>query len=98
MSDPVILHQTPLSFLLDEIRDLIREELKQASAAPIDDKGYLSRKEVCDLLKITLPTLNVWQRSGKIPAHRIGRRVLYRKTDIERSLCKIKSSASLKQS
>lgn len=47
---------------------------------------YVSRKEAADLLKITLPTLNVYTKSGKLTAYKIGRRVLYDSIEIAKAL------------
>ncbi len=50
----------------------------------------LSRQEVANQFHITLPTLHAWTLEGKIRAHRIGRRVLYKQQEIENALSEIK--------
>lgn len=48
-----------------------------------DETKLLSRQEVADIFKITLPTLNEWEKNGDIPkAVRIGGRVYFRNSDI----------------
>jgi len=52
---------------------------------------YLSRKEVCRMLKITLPTLHDWTKSGYLKAYRMGCRVLYKESEIVLALEKVPS-------
>lgn len=47
---------------------------------------YLTRKETSSRLRISLPTLNEYTKTGKIKAYRINGRVLYRKDDIDSAL------------
>ena len=47
---------------------------------------YLSRKEVCQMLKISLPTLNEWSKQGILQAYKKGNRVLYKATEIDDSV------------
>ena len=77
-----------------EIKELISEavrnefnELKSMLNLPSPkiDK-YLTRKEAASNLKITLPTLRVWTKSGKLKAYQIGRRVLYRAEQVDQAL------------
>lgn len=51
-----------------------------------DEMKYYSRKETADLLQISLPTLQSYQRTGLIKGHRIGSRVLFSRGDIEQAL------------
>jgi len=47
---------------------------------------YLTRKEVCDLLKVSAPTLYQWTKSGIVSSHKIGSKVLYKSNEIELAL------------
>jgi hypothetical protein len=47
---------------------------------------YLTRKEACEMLHVSLPTLTRYSELGLIPAKRIGFRILYLQSDIEASL------------
>lgn len=44
---------------------------------------YLTRKEVCKLLQISLPTLNDWAKQEYIKSRKIGNKVLYKPQDID---------------
>lgn len=51
---------------------------------------YRSRKEAAQKLKITLPTLNVYTKSGLLKGYRIGGRVLYRDDELDAALTSVK--------
>lgn len=49
------------------------------------DDVLMTRKEVAEFLKISLVSLNNHNRSGILrPTHKIGRRILYKKSDVLR--------------
>lgn len=51
-----------------------------------ENNRYYSRKEVAEILKVTPKTLISYTKQGRIKSHRIGRRILYKQSDIESSL------------
>jgi len=51
-------------------------------------QSYLTRKEVTQLLKISLPTLWRWTKQNKLQAYFIGSRVLYKLEEVNNSLTK----------
>ena len=81
MENSVIMHGLTPETLQDMIRNTIREEIGNINP-PKEEVKYLTRLQVCDLLKISLPTLHGYVHEGKIKGHRIGRRVLFSETDI----------------
>ena len=67
------------------IRSIIREELAiQHAKEPA--QRFLSRQEVAELLKISLPTLNEYTRKGIVKGSRVGSRVLYDEAQIRESV------------
>ena len=52
-------------------------------------KKYLTRLEVCELLNVTLVTLHTWNKNGKLKAVGIGGRVLYLQEDIDNAIVKL---------
>lgn len=52
---------------------------------------YSTRKEVAQLLKISLPTLDGYINRGLIEASRIGGRIRIKRSEIEKALTEIKS-------
>lgn len=55
---------------------------------------FLSRKEVAKLLKVSLPTLNEYTKEQRVKGYRIGARVLYKQSEVESSLLRIKGGNS----
>lgn len=51
-----------------------------------NEKEYLTRAEVSKMLSINLSTLHHYVKSKKFPAYGIGKRVLFKRTDIEQAL------------
>lgn len=82
METSTILHNVTPETLQELIRITIREEIENINP-PKDELKYLTRREVCDLLKISLPTLHNYVHDGKLKGHRIGRRVLFSEQDIK---------------
>jgi excisionase family DNA binding protein len=69
----------------DELRQIVREEL--LSIQPKESfPNYLTRDEVCSLLKISLPTLNSYTRKGIVKGVKVGSRVLYSEENIKSAL------------
>lgn len=50
------------------------------------DLKYLSREEVCTILRISMPTLNTYTKRGIIKGSKIGNRMLYLETDIKQAI------------
>ena len=72
------------------IRESLRDELQQFRPAhPKTDTKYLTRRETARRLRISLVTLTDWVNHGKIRAHKIGGRVLFRDSDVEAALNRI---------
>lgn len=44
--------------------------------------NYLTRQEVAELLKISLPTVDLYSRKGILKGRRIGSRILYLESDL----------------
>lgn len=78
-----------LATIIDE---RVEERIKQQSATSHPDKvQYLQRKDVCEILRISLPTLNDYTKEGYLSGYKIGNRVLYKQNEVEEALHKIGS-------
>ena len=88
MKEYILLKEVTLIEIEETIRKVIREELNKI-VIPKDDTELLTRSEVAEILGITLPTLNVWSKYGKIPSYRIGTRVRYKKSEVMEALNKV---------
>ena len=86
----ILLNGINLSELLEKIGQVIDVKLK--SAIPTNNtqsSKFITRKEVCDLLKITLPTLNDCTKLGWLKSYKLGNRVLYRHGEIELAISNV---------
>lgn len=77
----------------EELREIIIEGTAQAFENFQNEKGtsgdemvYVSRKEACNLLKVSKVTLYNWDKKGILKARKIGTRVLYTMEDIKAKL------------
>lgn len=85
----IILQNVSPEDLKQIISDVVQEKLNQFQPHQKNEIKYLTRKEVAALLKISLPTLNEYTKTGKLKGYRIRGRVLYKADEIEKSLTAI---------
>ena len=75
----------------DELKNMIREVLLETNTdkndAPVKVR-YYTRKEACELLHISLSTLDTYIKKGVISCSRVGKRVLFTQDDIDKALGK----------
>ena len=77
------LPQDILTKLENLIMETIKKTLQQHVANIQAEPKRFTRKEAADALRITLPTLRVYELQGRPIPKRAGRRVLYTKSAIE---------------
>jgi hypothetical protein len=65
--------------IIETVTKTLQEHVASIKAEP---KMY-TRKEAASALRVTLPTLRVYEVQGKLIPKRAGKRVLYTKKDIE---------------
>lgn len=88
----LIFHSTTREQLADLMREVVQTELaslRPQSSTSTDE--LLTRKEVAEMLSISLPTLHEWTKEGTIKAYRIGRAIRYKHDDVQNALTEIRS-------
>jgi excisionase family DNA binding protein len=75
--------------LLFRIQQIIEATLSEQPQQIIKQSDYISRKEVSKLLKVSLPTLHEYTKQGLLQSYKIGKRVLYKQTEVEQSLSQV---------
>lgn len=75
---------------MEKIQEAITNSLSVFTSTPPSEK-LLTRKETADKLKISLVTLNDWTKRGMIQSYIIGGRVLYKESEIEKSLHQVRT-------
>jgi excisionase family DNA binding protein len=51
---------------------------------PAEKDEFLTRSQVSEILKVSRQTLSVWHKKGVLVGSRIGTRIRYRYTDVEK--------------
>ena len=84
----ILLNGISINELLEKIGQLIENKVGQKNHEPQkqNQSKFISRKDVAELLQISLPTLNDWTKSGLLNSYQIGTRILYKLDEVEQSL------------
>jgi len=91
----IILHSTPLKDFQEIIGAIVRDELKQLQPNTSNQTAngeYITRRDICDRLKISLATLHCYTKDGTLKGYRIGGRVLYKLSEVEQSVKAIQTT------
>lgn len=67
---------------------LIREVIKENTPKPPkpQETELLTRREVCNLLSVSLTTLHNWNKSKILTPYRIGNKVRYKKDEVMQAM------------
>jgi len=87
MTPDQIATKADIAKLFDQM-NLIRNEIKQITT-PSTETKYIDRKEVCELLNLSLSSVDKYAREGVFPSYKIGGKVKFKKAEIEASLTNI---------
>lgn len=79
----IILEKEDLGEIINEIVERIIGKDRWVEKKLSEEGDYLTRDEVCSRLHITPTTLWRLEKKGDIKAHRIGRRCLYSRKDVD---------------
>lgn len=74
------------------LSEVAQKEAVKRLALQEESKEYLTRKEVSQKLKVSLVTLNNWQKAVILLPYKANKRVLYRISDVENILQKTEPS------
>ena len=86
----IILTQISLSELREIISNAVRDEyIKINAQKQTPEIEFITRKEVCEIFDISLPTLCEWTKRGHLIGYKIGTRVRYKRNEVMDSLNKI---------
>ena len=92
--DTIILHSTSLKDLHAIIGEIIEEKLREFKPEHQiqSTNEFITRREVCSRLKISLATLHSYTKDGILKGYRIGGRVLYRFEEVEAAVQAIQTT------
>lgn len=83
--------QDQLQFFIEDIVKRVETIILDSQRKEITSKEWLTSKEVCDILKISMTTLHDWSQKGLLIKHKIGRRIMFRHDEVLESLKRIES-------
>jgi len=89
---------TIINISISELKAIIKEAIESQIVSLnerdcIDnEKLLLTRKDVAQLLNISLPTLTKYVKKGLVPAHRLGSRILFNKIEVLNSMNKVQKN------
>ncbi len=90
MENSILFSQIPINDLRIIIQESVREEMQKNSISPPQpETEFITRKETCQILGVSLPTLNSFTKQGIIIGYRISSRVRYKKSEILEAFTKI---------
>ena len=79
---------------MDDLRQVVTEIVEEVCTkrglnekSNIEESEWLTREEVCDMLHITYTTLWRKENEGVIKKHKMGRRNLYSKREVDALFC-----------
>jgi predicted DNA-binding transcriptional regulator AlpA len=90
----IILHSTPLKDFRQIFSDLLDEKLikfKPENPPPKPTNEFMTRREVCELLHISMSTLHYYSKDGTLQSYRIAGRVLYKAAEVQEAVQEIQS-------
>jgi excisionase family DNA binding protein len=89
--EQVVLTQVPIADLQGYIAHAVKEQFDAIRSAEqvTDPDQYLTRKEAARYLRLSLVTLHEYTGRGIVTAYRVGARVLYLKSDLDKCLSKV---------
>lgn len=79
----------PFEVITDNLAQLkaqVQELTELVKKQPIQDAKrsvQLTRKQLADEYKISLPTVHNYMKSGKLPFRKVGKKTLFLRTDVE---------------
>lgn len=91
----VMLQVDDLRQVVTEIVEEVCEKRGLNERASDDETEWLTREEVCDRLHITYTTLWRKEKEGVIKKHKMGRRNLYSKKDVDTMLAAAVESSNV---
>lgn len=69
---------------VDDLRKVIKETITQCIVQKESEtyEGFIKIDEVCKLLQVSKPTIHLWKKQGKLPFHKIGKKLFFKKSEV----------------
>jgi hypothetical protein len=89
MAEKIIVTNYDRNELISMIKEAFKEELKEILTQQEKESDYdvlLLRKEIAEMLKVSIVKVSKYQREGRLPYSRLGRHIYFKKGDIIKAL------------
>jgi excisionase family DNA binding protein len=86
----VILTPLTIAELQNFIHDAVKSGFEQTKPNSPEQTNLLTRKQVCQILNITAPTLHEWVKNGTVTAYKVGTRVRFKESEVLNTLQRVK--------
>ena len=77
--------ETTQNQLVSRVVSELKNEYKQATFSDI----YLTKRQLTELLTVSLSSVNNWTRDGVIQAYQLGGKIFYKASEIECAMIKL---------
>jgi excisionase family DNA binding protein len=78
-------NMTIIQLTPEELSNTVKQAVKEAlSNQPLRQEvdELLTRKDTAKYLDVTMPTINAWEKAGRIKGIRFGHRVFFKKSEL----------------
>ena len=79
MTNSILLENIDTDGLKSLISEAVREEL---AAIPKKENKFLTRKDMAEKLRVSLPSIDKMIGAGKLKAYRVGGRILFKEDEL----------------
>ena len=88
MTDAILLNEVTPQQLTDAILNGVKNQLDDLKKdfTPKEPDDFLTRKEVKELLKISITTVHDWANKGILKNYKVGNRTYFSRKEIEKTL------------
>ena len=71
--------------LLQAVSDLLDQKISalKGSTVPKETDPFITRQDVADLFKISLPTVHAWMNAGILTPYKIGNKTRFRLSEVK---------------
>ncbi|MCU0427075.1 MAG: helix-turn-helix domain-containing protein [Candidatus Kapabacteria bacterium] len=78
------------TMMTDIVNNAVRNIVPDRPTSLTPDEDYLTREETAKMLRISLQGLTKYMSEGRVPFHKLGRRTLFKRSEVEKAISKQK--------
>ena len=93
MEKELRVQSTTTEEFIAQLRSKWKEDLEnlRIDLQPKSTEEYLTRNDVSQMLKVDLSTVHNWTKEGKLKRYGIGKRIYFKRSEIENALVEIRA-------